>query len=143
MARPIVSEVSTDNIDVFNGIDDTVFVAYIGPDDHAAREMFAQVAKRYRDEFTFGLVSDATITKEKASGSPTITCHLKDGGTVTKKATSFANSAAMEQFVIDASRPVVGELTRYNQQRLLDVSVSPPPHLSTIAQDRIVQRVLG
>lgn len=120
-----MSEVSTDNIDAFNGIDETVFVAYVGPDNHAAREIFADVAKKYREEFTFGLVSDATLTKEQASGSPTITCHLKDGGTVTRTATSFTDSAAMEKFVIEASRPVVGELTKYNQQRLLDVSASP------------------
>lgn len=132
-----MSEVSTDNIDAFSSIDDTVFVAYIGPDDHAARETFAEVAKRYREEFTFGVVSDATLTKEEASVSPTIKCHLKDGGTITKTATSFTDSAALEKFVVEASRPVVGELTKYNQQRLLNVSTSARPaplHYNTTGQ---------
>lgn len=117
-----MSEVSTDNIDAFSSIDDTVFLAYIGLDDPAAREVFAEVAKKYREEFTFGLVSDATLIKEQASVSPTVTCNLKDGGTVKRTATSFTDSAALEKFVIEASRPVVGELTRYNQQRLFNVS---------------------
>ncbi|KAI7787512.1 hypothetical protein LA080_015733 [Diaporthe eres] len=120
LARPIVSEISTDNIEAFTGIDDTVFVAYIGLDDHAARETFAEVAKRYREEFTFGVVSDATLTKDEASVSPTVKCYLKDGGTVTRTATSFTDTAALEKFVLEASRPVVGELTKYNQQRLLN-----------------------
>ncbi|KAK7720908.1 hypothetical protein SLS64_001201 [Diaporthe eres] len=113
-------EISKDNIDAFTGIDDTVFVAYIGLDDHAARETFAEVAKRYREEFTFGVVSDATLTKGEASVSPSVKCYLKDGGTVTRTATSFTDTAALERFVIEASRPVVGELTKYNQQRLLN-----------------------
>lgn len=117
-----MSEVSTDGVDAFSGIDETVFVAHIGSEDHAARESFADVAKKYREEFTFGLVSDATLVNEHDAGSPTITCYLKDGGLVTKTATSFADSAALEKFVIEASRPVVGELTKYNQQRLLNVS---------------------
>lgn len=119
-----MSEISTDNIEAFTGIDDTVFVAYIGLDDHAARETFAEVAKRYREEFTFGVVSDATLTKDEASVSPTVKCYLKDGGTVTRTATSFTDTAALEKFVLEASRPVVGELTKYNQQRLLNVSAS-------------------
>lgn len=122
-----MSELSTDSIDAFNGIDNTVFVAYIGLDDQEAREAFAEVAKNYREEFTFGQVSDATLVGEQASGSATITCHLKDGGTVTRKATSFTDSAALEKFVNEASRPVVGELTKYNQKRLLDVSASCAP----------------
>lgn len=122
-----MSELSTDSIDAFTGIDDTVFVAYIGLDHQEAREAFAEVAKKYREEFTFGQVSDATPIGEQASGSPTIACHLKDGGTVTRKSTSFTDSAALEEFVNEASRPVIGELTKYNQQRLLDVSASCAP----------------
>lgn len=119
LARPVVSEVSTDSIVAFHDVDEKVFVAYIGPDDHATREIFAEVAHKYRDEFTFGLVSDVDLVKEQGS-APTVTCHLKDGGTVTRTSTSFTDSAALEKFVIEASRPVVGELTKYNQQRLLD-----------------------
>jgi hypothetical protein len=126
LARPVVSEVSTDSIVAFHDVDEKVFVAYIGPDDHATREIFAEVAHKYRDEFTFGLVSDVDLVKEQGS-APTVTCHLKDGGTVTRTSTSFTDSAALEKFVIEASRPVVGELTKYNQQRLLDVSATPPP----------------
>lgn len=117
-----MSEVSTDNIDSFSGIDETIFVAYIRSDDDAARETFSEVAKKYREEFTFGIVSDATLLEEHGSVLPSVTCHLKDGGTVTRTTTSFTDSAALEKFVIKASRPVVGELTQWNQQRLINVS---------------------
>lgn len=117
-----MSEVSTDKIDSSGGIDETVFVAYIGSDDNAARETFSEVAKKYREEFSFGIVSDAALLEEHASVLPTVTCHLKDGGTITRTTTSFTDSAALEKFVIKASRPVVGELTQWNQQRLVNVS---------------------
>lgn len=120
-----MTEVSTDSIDAFNGIDETVFVAYIDADDHSARGAFEELANRYREEFTFGLVSGTTLIEQQASVSPTITCHLIDGDKVTRKTTPFADSAALEKFVLEASRPVVGELTKYNQQRLLNVSASP------------------
>lgn len=135
-----MSEVPADNIDAFSGIDDTVFLAYIGLDDCAARETFAEVATKYREEFTFGLVSDATLIKERVSEPPTVTCHLKDGGTVTRTTSSFTDTAALEKFVTEASRPVVGDLTKYNQQRLLNVSAF---HAAGKRKANSVPRYLG
>lgn len=118
-----MTEVSTDGLDAFNSIDETVFVAHIGPDDHSAREIFAEIARKYRGEFTFGLMPDGDLVNEHGSATPTITCNLKDGGSVKKTSASFTDSETLEKFVIEASRPVVGELTKHNQQRLLNVSV--------------------
>lgn len=117
-----MTEVSTDSVDAFRDIDDTVFIAHIGPDDQAARERFAGVAKTYREEFSFGLViSDAELVGKEGS----VTCNLRDGGTVKRTSAFLTDSAALEGFVVEASRPVVGTLTKYNQQRLLDVSAGP------------------
>ncbi|KAI3397801.1 hypothetical protein diail_10334 [Diaporthe ilicicola] len=121
LARPIVTDIPSDSLDAFIGIDETVFIGYIDPDDNAAKEVFTEIARQYREEFTFGLVSGATFIKEQALDSPSVKCHLKEGGgTSVKTLTSFTDSAALEKFVVEASRPVVGELTPYNQQRLLD-----------------------
>lgn len=122
-----MTEVSTDDLDAFNNIDETVFVAHISPDDHAAREIFAGIARKYRGEFTFGLMLDGDLVNEQGSATPMVTCNLKDGGSVKKMSASLTDSAALENFVIEASRPVVGELTKYNQQRLLNVSVDHSP----------------
>lgn len=123
LARPVVTEVSADSVDAFRDIDDTVFIAHIGPENHAARESFVEVAKTYREEFSFGLVmSDAELVKEEGS----VTCNLRDGGTVTRTSALFTDSAALEGFVVEASRPVVGTLTKYNQQRLLKVGAGTP-----------------
>ncbi|KAL1872381.1 hypothetical protein Daus18300_004351 [Diaporthe australafricana] len=119
LARPIVTEISSDSLDTFKGIDDTVFVGHIDSGDHAAQQVFTDIARKYREEFTFGTVSDATLIKEQGLVSPTVTCHLKDGGTGVKTVT-FTDAAVLEKFVVEASRPVVGELTPYNQQRLLN-----------------------
>ncbi|POS80814.1 hypothetical protein DHEL01_v200781 [Diaporthe helianthi] len=116
LARPVVTEVSTDSVDAFSDIDDAVFVAHIEPGDQAARERFVEVAKRYREEFTFGLVEIAQ--DDDGPVSPTVTCNLRDGGMVTKTSDSFTDSTTLEDFVVGASRAVVGELTKYNQQRL-------------------------
>lgn len=116
-----MTEISSDSLDTFIGIDDTVFVGHIDSDDHVTQKVFIETASKYRAEFTFGIVS---LIKEQGLVPPTVTCHLKDGITGMKTVT-FTDAAALEKFVIEASRPVIGELTPYNQQRLLNVSKLP------------------
>lgn len=82
-ARPIVSEgLDAEALAKFKTIDETVFVAYVG-EDRAAAEMFADAARAYGDEFTFGTVVDSTVIEAQGLEPPAVVCYkLVDGDTV-------------------------------------------------------------
>lgn len=119
LKRPVVSEITADDLTGFKTADETVFLAYIAPTDDEAQRVFAEVAKRYYEEFTFGLATgDAEALA--AVTLPKVVCYKPvDGDSVSF--TSFDNSGELDSWVKEASRPVIGELTTLNHQRLLDV----------------------
>ncbi|KUI73458.1 Protein disulfide-isomerase [Cytospora mali] len=112
MSRPIVTDVEPGSLDTFKIADETVFIGHISATDTAARQAFAEVAEKYREEFTFGLVSGE-------SESPTVECYIVEDGEA-RSLNSYSEAGALDEFVIKVSRPIIGELTQYNQQRLLD-----------------------
>lgn len=118
LKRPVVSEITADDLTGFKTADETVFLAYIAPTDDEAQRVFAEVAKRYYEEFTFGLATgDAEALA--AVTLPKVVCYKPvDGDSVSF--TSFDNSGELDSWVKEASRPVIGELTTLNHQRLLD-----------------------
>lgn len=123
MWRPVVTVVESDGLDTFKTTDEIVFIGHISASDTAAQRAFAKVAEEYREEFTFGLVTEteeALIHTENVV-SPTVICHVVQAGE-TKSFSSFSEPGTLDNFVVEASRPVIGELTPYNQQRLLKVS---------------------
>ncbi|KAI2609140.1 thioredoxin-like domain-containing protein [Hypoxylon sp. NC1633] len=117
--RPVVSEVSTAALEDFKKADSTTFIAYLDAGDEVSKSAFAGVAERYREEFTFGMATDeATLTAEKAA-APVVRCykHLDDDE---HELTSVSDTEALERFVKEASRPIIGELLPHNHQRFLD-----------------------
>lgn len=120
LQRPSVSEVAED-IKAFRVIDEAVFVGYIDVNDAEATQAFRDIAERYREEFTFGLVTDPEIIETENVKSPTVVCHVPGDGD-TRPFTAFAEPGELEKFILEGSRPVIGEMMPYNQQRLLDVS---------------------
>ena len=69
-------------------------------------------------------MSDAAVLEEQKLAAPTVVCYrLLDRHS--KALPSFEYDAeALGRLVLEAARPVIGELTPANHQRLLDVSVS-------------------
>lgn len=129
MKRPVVSEVTGDELSRFKIADETVFVAFLDPEGGEAQTTYADVAQRYYEEFTFGLTAPGV---EPPTGivPPAVVCYKPvDGDTVSF--TSFEKPAELDNWVKEASRPVIGELTAANQQRLLDVGFSYYPHCQT------------
>lgn len=121
MSRPDVTVISPKSIDEFKSCDDVVFIGYISSEDDTARQSFAAVAQKYRQEFSFGLVSDEAVITAGKMEAPIVMCHII-GDDETRSSGSFSGTETLDQFVSAASRRVIGELTRQNQQRLLDVS---------------------
>jgi protein disulfide-isomerase A1 len=98
-----------------------VFVAYLDAHDPAPGEIFADAARLFRDEFSFGTVTDAAVAAAQGIKVPTVACYkLIDGDTV--QTSEFGSLEKFAKWVEEASRPVIGELTVLNRQRLLEVS---------------------
>ena len=117
---------SVEAVDGFKVKDETLFVAYLGDADGPEAKAFADVAERYREEFSFGLVSDPAVAESQKATVPSVVCYrTADGDTVTFSAFDQEQPSKLEDWVKEASRSVVGELTVQNRQRLLEVSVLP------------------
>lgn len=132
MQRPVVSEVSAATLEEFKKADETVFIAFLSADDEASKTAFTNVAGRYREEFTFGMVTEDAALKAEEATPPIVKCFKPlDGDTHDFREVS--DVAALEGFVKEASRPVIAELLPHTHQRLLDVSKhqGPLPRPST------------
>ncbi|KAI8628604.1 hypothetical protein F5Y19DRAFT_107212 [Xylariaceae sp. FL1651] len=121
--QPVVTELDNTSLESFKDMDDTVFVAYLATNDEASQTAFAQAAAKFADEFTFGMTVDtAALEAEGVETPPMIRCYkrLDDGATHDLRDVTADALAAIEKFIIEASRPVIGELLPHNHQRFLD-----------------------
>ncbi|KAF3064395.1 Protein disulfide-isomerase [Daldinia childiae] len=117
--RPVISEVSTATLEDFKKVDETVFIAYLSIDDEASKAAFADVAGRYHEEFTFGVATDDDALEAERVAAPAVKCY-KPLDEDTHDFNNPLDTAALEAFVKEASRPVIGELLPHNHQRFLD-----------------------
>lgn len=140
MSKPAVTTISPDSIEDFKSSDDVVFIGYISPEDHIALQSFSAVAQRYRQEFTFGVLSDEAFHQADNMHPPTVVCHIVGDGETRTSSGSF-EPEALDKFVSEASRRVIEELSQQNQQRLLDVS--DHPNLSLIMSDMASHSAVG
>ncbi len=120
--RPAISwSLSGEDLAKFKTADETVFVAYVNPEDPAPAEVYSDVARQYRDEFTFGVVDDPAVAEAQGIKVPAVVCYKPlDGDTV--QLNELDDPGKVDEWVKEASRPVIGELTGLNRQRLLEVS---------------------
>lgn len=110
----------------FTTADEVVFIGYISPGDITSRQNFEAVADIFHEEFTFGLILDEKLVQAQNSELPTVVCYVVEDGE-TRTFNSFSELEPLRNFVIDASRRVIGELlpVDYVQQRVVDVSCFP------------------
>ncbi|KAI0846228.1 thioredoxin-like domain-containing protein [Daldinia vernicosa] len=117
--RPVISEVNAATLEDFKKADETVFIAYLSTDDEASKAAFADVADRYREEFTFGVATDDDALEVEKVTAPVVKCYKPLDGDI-HDFDNPSDAAALEAFVKGASRPVIGELLPHNHQRFLD-----------------------
>lgn len=86
-ARPAVSEgLDAEGLLAFKTADETVFVAFLDPADRESAAVFGDVARQYREEFSFGSVVDAEVTEAQGMVAPAVVCYKPvDGDVVTLK----------------------------------------------------------
>ncbi|KAH8889588.1 hypothetical protein GQ53DRAFT_807805 [Thozetella sp. PMI_491] len=120
MRRPVVSHLQSINelID-FKHKDEIVFVAYLDAADGNAAQAFAALAQEYREDFSFGLVADPAVAETQDVKVPAVMCYrVVDGDTVLFPFDE--EPGKLEKWTVEASRPVISELTVRNRQQLLD-----------------------
>ncbi|KAK0711276.1 thioredoxin-like domain-containing protein [Lasiosphaeris hirsuta] len=118
--RPVVSEsLGSEELIAFKTTDETVFVAYLDPEDRTSAEVVTDAAIRYRDEFSFATVTDSSLAEAQGINVPSVVCYKQIDGD-TRRFSSFNQPHEFDDWVKEASRPILGELTALNQQRLLD-----------------------
>ncbi|KAK3379459.1 thioredoxin-like domain-containing protein [Lasiosphaeria ovina] len=118
--QPAVPEaVDAGNIAAFKAADEIVFIAFLDPQDHASAAEFSDVAARYRDEFRFGTSKDIAVAEAEGVRAPVVVCYrLDDEHSATFS--SLDSTGKLDAWVQEASRSVLGDLTLWNRQRLLD-----------------------
>ncbi|TKW54463.1 Protein disulfide-isomerase [Colletotrichum tanaceti] len=102
--------VSAEDVVSFQGVDDFVCIGHFPPGT-ALRQAFEAVADKYRAEFTFGVVVVVNVVDAK------VVCHKRDDQSVH---TWTSGDDGLEAWLVEASRPVIAELTPAKHQRLLD-----------------------
>ncbi|KAH9238779.1 hypothetical protein K456DRAFT_1735633 [Colletotrichum gloeosporioides 23] len=104
----IPAHVGPEEADGFKDVDDFVCIAHLQPSETSLREAFEDVAKKYWTEFTFGVVdtqaADSKVVCRKRDDASTHTSSSPDG---------------LEAWLIEASRPLITDLSRATHERLL------------------------
>ncbi|KAI1844109.1 hypothetical protein JX265_009628 [Neoarthrinium moseri] len=117
--RPVLSDVDITSLTAFRSADETVFIAYIDPEDVESRAVFQDVAEAFSAEFTFGISTDAESRASEELQAPAIKCYKPIDGD-TKVFKGKLDQQSLESFVKEASRPIIGELLPHTHQRFLD-----------------------
>ncbi|TID01413.1 Protein disulfide-isomerase [Colletotrichum higginsianum] len=104
----------------FQDVDDFVCIGHFPPGT-ALRQAFEAVADKYRTEFTFGVVvvdvDSPGVAVAAAANDAKVVCHKRDDQSVH---TWTSGDDGLEAWLVEASRPVIAELTPANHQRFLD-----------------------
>ncbi|KAK0621337.1 thioredoxin-like domain-containing protein [Bombardia bombarda] len=131
-SQPAVTEaLSADSLYDFRTTDDTVFIAFLGPEPDSNERLtksFSDVALRYQDEFLFGTVVDPAVAKSEGIEAPAVVCYRPVGGdrvvlslpSSPPEDNNNNDDSKLEAWLKEASRPILGDLTVLNHQRLLD-----------------------
>jgi protein disulfide-isomerase A1 len=119
---PAVSTVNINNITKLLDIDLLALLAYLKEDDSSTRSCFSRVAEIFAGQFVFGVTHDAGLAAKENISFPSIVAHKTDVGdkdVLTLDAVS--KRLDMEKFVLEASRPLIDELTMRNERNYMSV----------------------
>jgi protein disulfide-isomerase A1 len=120
--RPTLSVLDKSNLKKFKTVDDTVFIAYLRSKDVALKSSFAALACRNQGRFSFGIVSDATITDDE---DITFGCIVRyQPGEERISICENSRVDILQEFVEKSTVPLIGEMTRRNELKYLQVRSS-------------------
>ena len=117
---PTVSTLDQGNITAFKSVDETVFIAYVPPGEEAFKSIFTELAARYHDKFTFGIVTDTSLMTTDSMTLPSIVCHRGKEGEQ-EVLSAQPSIGVLEKFIEEATAPIIGEFTRRNEMKYMKV----------------------
>jgi protein disulfide-isomerase A1 len=108
-ALPAVSILTSETIEEFKTADKVVLVAFLDPDDRASNRSFSAVADSLRDDFLFGIASDAALAKAEGVKQPGIILYkdFDEGKSIYQ---GKFDVKTISEFAKTASTPLVGEV---------------------------------
>lgn len=137
--RPTVSAVSEQNLTSFRSADEVVFVARFARNDAILKSRFDEIAKQYKDRFSFAVMVSAPTTS-----TTTIVCYNNING-VEKVLSDAAPVHSLQNFVKQCSAPLIPELTRRNEMEYNSVSdniTGKPIHRHALTRSRAERQKL-
>ncbi|KAJ9603980.1 protein disulfide-isomerase precursor [Cladophialophora chaetospira] len=135
---PVVSTVDAHGLVNLLAIEGITFVAYLNEDDNVTRSHFTKVAGAFRDRFVFAITSDKDLAKrENIERFPSIVAYKTDiGDREVLHGKDTLKRSLIEEWVVEAGKPLINELTRQTEMSYL--SVRPHPSSETIFKVRSI-----
>jgi protein disulfide-isomerase A1 len=119
-SRPALSYVTKKNATAFRDVDDVVFIGRFSPSSkHSIREIFATVARKYQDRFSFA-VADMEQNEQQPA---TLECY-NNPDVVHRSTAELFGPASIEAFVKLCSTSLIPKLTRQNELSFYEVGSS-------------------
>ncbi|OJA18975.1 hypothetical protein AZE42_00355 [Rhizopogon vesiculosus] len=109
---PAVSEVAASNLEEFQNADPIVVLAYVSSTTEAPAPEFSATAEKYRDDYLFGITSDAKAIAAAGVTPPAIVVYRNFDDRVTEYPypVSAATARDIGDWVQQLSVPVLGEV---------------------------------
>jgi protein disulfide-isomerase A1 len=106
---PAVSEVTKDTLEEFKKADKVVLVAYLDADDKTSSEVLNKAAEKLRDNYPFGVSTDAALAEAEGVKAPAVVLYkdFDEGKSVFSEKFELE---ALEKFAKTAATPLIGEV---------------------------------
>ncbi|KAH6650157.1 protein disulfide-isomerase precursor [Chaetomium tenue] len=106
---PAVSEVTKDTLEEFKKADKVVLVAYLDAADKASSEVFTAAAEKLRDNYPFGVSTDAALAEAEGVTAPAVVLY-KDFDEGKSVFSEKFDAEEIEKFAKTAATPLIGEV---------------------------------
>ena len=106
---PAVSEVTKDTLEEFKKADKVVLVAYLDAADKASTDVFNKAAEALRDNYPFGVSTDASLAEAEGVTAPAVVLY-KDFDEGKSVFSEKFDVEAIEKFAKTSATPLIGEV---------------------------------
>lgn len=106
---PAVSEVTQDTLEEFKKADKVVIVAYLDAEDKASSDVFGEAAEKLRDNYPFGVSTDAALAEAEGIKVPAVVLY-KDFDEGKAVFSEKFDVEAIEKFAKTSATPLIGEV---------------------------------
>ena len=120
-ARPVVDVIDRKNITTFKESDSVAVVAYLDPSERTLISGFTEVAFRYHDKYAFGIAApnhDLLLAEQAETLTVVV---YKANGQERVVLDSLLGVVELERGLQAATRPVIGEFNRRNEEGYMKV----------------------